>query len=67
MLLFGVFCGGLVAPESDTNLWNLRFWAPRNVVLAVGGQQNLLRGTYTFRIVICLEEQSFWMSRLRSF
>jgi saccharopine dehydrogenase-like NADP-dependent oxidoreductase len=30
-----LFCGGLVAPESDTNLWNYKFtWAPRNVVLA---------------------------------
>ena len=35
MLLFESFCGGLVAPESDTNLWNYKFtWAPRNVVLA---------------------------------
>jgi saccharopine dehydrogenase-like NADP-dependent oxidoreductase len=31
--LFGLFCGGLVAPESDTNLWNYKFtWAPRVVV-----------------------------------
>ena len=35
MLLFESFCGGLVAPESDNNLWNYKFtWAPRNVVLA---------------------------------
>src|SRR5690606_12518304 len=25
MLLFESFCGGLVAPESDTNLWNYKF------------------------------------------
>jgi saccharopine dehydrogenase-like NADP-dependent oxidoreductase len=38
MVLFESFCGGLVAPESDTNLWNYKFtWAPRNVVLAGQG------------------------------
>lgn len=38
MLLFESFCGGLVAPESDTNLWNYKFtWNPRNVVLAGQG------------------------------
>lgn len=38
MLLFESFCGGLVAPECDTNLWNYKFtWAPRNVVLAGQG------------------------------
>jgi saccharopine dehydrogenase-like NADP-dependent oxidoreductase len=38
MLLFESFCGGLVAPESDDNLWNYKFtWAPRNVVLAGQG------------------------------
>ncbi|MCG9791604.1 saccharopine dehydrogenase family protein [Flavobacterium algicola] len=38
MLAFESFCGGLVAPESDTNLWNYKFtWAPRNVVLAGQG------------------------------
>jgi saccharopine dehydrogenase-like NADP-dependent oxidoreductase len=38
MILFESFCGGLVAPESDTNLWNYKFtWAPRNVVLAGQG------------------------------
>ena len=25
MLLFESFCGGLVAPESDTNIWNYKF------------------------------------------
>ncbi len=38
MLLFESFCGGLVAPECDTNSWNYKFtWAPRNVVLAGQG------------------------------
>jgi saccharopine dehydrogenase-like NADP-dependent oxidoreductase len=38
MMLFESFCGGLVAPESDNNLWNYKFtWAPRNVVLAGQG------------------------------
>jgi saccharopine dehydrogenase-like NADP-dependent oxidoreductase len=38
MILLESFCGGLVAPESDTNLWNYKFtWAPRNVVLAGQG------------------------------
>src|SRR5690606_18186382 len=38
MLLFESFCGVLVAPESDNNLWNYKFtWAPRNVVLAGQG------------------------------
>ncbi|MCB9426974.1 MAG: saccharopine dehydrogenase NADP-binding domain-containing protein [Flavobacteriales bacterium] len=32
------FCGGLVAPESDTNPWNYKFtWNPRNVILAGQG------------------------------
>ena len=38
MLLFESFTGGLVAPQSDTNLWNYKFtWNPRNVVLAGQG------------------------------
>lgn len=38
MILFESFCGGLIAPESDNNLWNYKFtWAPRNVVLAGQG------------------------------
>ncbi|WP_430614314.1 saccharopine dehydrogenase family protein [Flavobacterium sp. JP2137] len=37
-ILFESFCGGLVAPESDDNLWNYKFtWNPRNVVLAGQG------------------------------
>lgn len=38
MLLFESFTGGLIAPESDNNLWNYKFtWNPRNVVLAGQG------------------------------
>ena len=38
IILFESFCGGLVAPESDNNLWNYKFtWNPRNVVLAGQG------------------------------
>lgn len=38
IILFESFCGGLVAPESDDNLWNYKFtWNPRNVVLAGQG------------------------------
>ncbi len=38
ILLFESFTGGLVAPESDTNLWGYKFtWNPRNVVLAGQG------------------------------
>lgn len=38
MLLFESFTGGLIAPESDDNLWNYKFtWNPRNVVLAGQG------------------------------
>ncbi len=36
---FESHCGGLVAPESDTNLWHYKFtWNPRNVVLAGQGE-----------------------------
>ena len=51
MLLFESFCGGLVAPESDNNLWNYKFtWAPRNVVLAgQGGAAKFVQeGTYKY-------------------
>ncbi|EDP71176.1 possible saccharopine dehydrogenase [Flavobacteriales bacterium ALC-1] len=38
MILFESFTGGLVAPESDNNLWNYKFtWNPRNVVVAGQG------------------------------
>jgi saccharopine dehydrogenase-like NADP-dependent oxidoreductase len=51
MILFESFCGGLVAPESDDNLWNYKFtWAPRNVVLAgQGGAAKFIQeGTYKY-------------------
>ncbi|MCP2026748.1 saccharopine dehydrogenase-like NADP-dependent oxidoreductase [Flavobacterium sp. HSC-32F16] len=51
MLLFESFCGGLVAPECDDNLWNYKFtWAPRNVVLAgQGGAAKFIQeGTYKY-------------------
>lgn len=51
MVLFESFCGGLVAPESDNNLWNYKFtWAPRNVVLAgQGGAAKFIQeGTYKY-------------------
>jgi hypothetical protein len=48
-----VFLWGLVAPESDTNLWNYKFtWAPRNVVLA--GQEGckfVQEGTYKYSLL----------------
>jgi saccharopine dehydrogenase-like NADP-dependent oxidoreductase len=32
---FKSYCGGLIAPESDTNPWHYKFtWNPRNVILA---------------------------------
>ena len=38
ILLFESFTGGLLAPESDNNLWNYKFtWNPRNVVIAGQG------------------------------
>ncbi len=51
MILFESFCGGIVAPESDNNLWNYKFtWAPRNVVLAgQGGVAKFIQeGTYKY-------------------
>jgi saccharopine dehydrogenase (NAD+, L-glutamate forming) len=51
MILFESFTGGLVAPESDTNLWNYKFtWNPRNVVLAGQGSaaKFLQEGTYKY-------------------
>lgn len=39
MISFESFTGGLVAPESDNNLWNYKFtWNPRNVVTAGQGK-----------------------------
>ena len=38
LLSFKSFCGGLIAPEYDTNPWHYKFtWNPRNVVLAGQG------------------------------
>jgi len=51
VILFESFCGGLVAPESDNNLWNYKFtWNPRNVVLAgQGGAAKFIQeGTYKY-------------------
>src|SRR5690606_9046775 len=51
IILFESFTGGLIAPESDTNLWNYKFtWNPRNVVVAgQGGAAKFLQeGTYKY-------------------
>ena len=51
IILFESFCGGLLAPESDTNLWNYKFtWNPRNVVLAGqgGAAEFIQEGTYKY-------------------
>jgi len=51
MILFESFTGGLVAPESDNNLWNYKFtWNPRNVVIAgQGGAAKFLQeSTYKY-------------------
>ncbi len=51
MLLFESFTGGLIAPESDDNLWHYKFtWNPRNVVLAGqgGAAEFIQEGTYKY-------------------
>ncbi|MFS4454687.1 saccharopine dehydrogenase family protein [Maribacter sp. 2304DJ31-5] len=51
IVLFESFTGGLVAPESDHNLWNYKFtWNPRNVVIAgQGGTAKFIQeGTYKY-------------------
>jgi len=51
MILFESFTGGLVAPESDNNLWNYKFtWNPRNVVVAGQGSaaKFLQEGSYKY-------------------
>ena len=51
MLLFESFTGGLVAPESDDNLWNYKFtWNPRNVVVAGqgGAAEFIQEGKYKY-------------------
>ncbi|MBL4904723.1 MAG: saccharopine dehydrogenase NADP-binding domain-containing protein [Flavobacteriaceae bacterium] len=52
MLLFESFCGGLVAPESDNNLWNYKFtWNPRNVVLAGQGGAAMFVQENTYKYI----------------
>ena len=52
MLLFESFCGGLVAPESDNNLWNYKFtWNPRNVVLAGQGGAAMFIQESTYKYI----------------
>ncbi|HLU50719.1 MAG TPA: saccharopine dehydrogenase family protein [Flavobacteriaceae bacterium] len=51
MILFESFCGGLIAPESDDNLWNYKFtWNPRNVVIAGqgGAAEFIQEGKYKY-------------------
>ena len=51
IILFESFTGGLVAPESDDNLWNYKFtWNPRNVVLAGqgGAAEFIQEGRYKY-------------------
>ncbi len=51
MLLFESFTGGLVAPESDNNLWHYKFtWNPRNVVVAGqgGAAEFIQEGQYKY-------------------
>jgi len=45
---FESYTGGLMAPESDNNLWNYKFtWNPRNVVLAgQGGPAKFIQQGY---------------------
>ncbi len=49
MEAFESYCGGLVAPESDDNLWGYKFsWNPRNVILAgQGGSAKYIDGGIT--------------------
>ena len=51
IILFESFTGGLIAPESDNNLWNYKFtWNPRNVVIAgQGGAAKFIQeGNYKY-------------------
>ncbi|MFD2726158.1 saccharopine dehydrogenase family protein [Hyunsoonleella rubra] len=51
IILFESFTGGLIAPESDNNLWNYKFtWNPRNVVTAgQGGTAKFIQeGAYKY-------------------
>jgi saccharopine dehydrogenase-like NADP-dependent oxidoreductase len=44
---FKSYCGGLIAPESDTNPWHYKFsWNPRNIITAgFGGAKYLNQGS----------------------
>ncbi|MEE2930904.1 MAG: saccharopine dehydrogenase C-terminal domain-containing protein, partial [Bacteroidota bacterium] len=43
IILFKSFCGGLIHPDYDDNIWNYKFtWNPRNVVLAGQGDSQFL-------------------------
>lgn len=54
-------CGGLVAPESDTNPWGYKFtWNPRNVVLAGQGGAALYREDGQLRL--CPSHRLFAMA-----
>jgi len=51
MLMFESFTGGLVAPESDNNIWHYKFtWNPRNVVVAGqgGAAEFIQEGKYKY-------------------
>ncbi|MEM7186221.1 MAG: saccharopine dehydrogenase C-terminal domain-containing protein [Bacteroidota bacterium] len=51
MLMFESFTGGLIAPESDDNLWHYKFtWNPRNVVVAGqgGAAEFIQEGTFKY-------------------
>lgn len=51
MILFESFTGGLVAPESDNNLWNYKItWNPRNVIMAGqgGAAEFIQEGKYKY-------------------
>ena len=52
ILLFESFCGGLLAPESDNNLWNYKFtWNPRNIVLAGQGGAAMFVQENTYKYI----------------
>jgi len=45
VLVFESYCGGLVAPESDTNPWHYKFsWNPRNIINAGKDGAHYLHG-----------------------
>jgi saccharopine dehydrogenase-like NADP-dependent oxidoreductase len=49
---FRSYCGGLIAPESDTNPWNYKFtWNPRNVVVAGQGSPSCFLDHNEFKYI----------------